>query len=61
MATTEPARLRSARDTATYIENLAKELRLMAAESKLGFLAYLISMVEEEARNTARQLAAKEK
>ena len=36
-------------ETAQYIAGLAKELRSLAAQSELGFLAYLLSMVEQEA------------
>jgi hypothetical protein len=43
-------------DTARYIEHLAKELRTLAAQSDLGFLAYLLGMVEDEAGTTARRL-----
>jgi len=61
METTEPAPPRTARDTACYIERLAKELRAMAAESNLGFLAYLLSMVEEEAGTISRHRSEKDK
>jgi hypothetical protein len=47
---------RDAGDTARYIQHLAKELRLMASEVKLDFLAYLLAMVEDDAAATARQL-----
>ena len=50
---------RDARETARYIQRLAKELRTMAAESDLGFLAYLLAMVEDDAAATARQLGEK--
>ena len=50
---------RDARDTALYIQRLARELRTMAAESDLGFLAYLLAMVEDDAAATARQLGDK--
>jgi hypothetical protein len=46
----------SAVDTARYIQHLAKELRLMASEARLDFLAYLLAMVEDDAAATARQL-----
>jgi hypothetical protein len=42
-------------DTARYIEHLAKELRTLAAQSDLGFIAYLLGMVEDEASTTARR------
>jgi hypothetical protein len=50
---------RDARDTARYIQRMAKELRTLAIESELGFLAYLLSMVEDDAAATARQLTDK--
>lgn len=42
--------------TARYIGNMAKELRMMAAKADLGFLAYLLSMVEDDAVATLRSL-----
>ncbi|MEJ0013632.1 MAG: hypothetical protein WDM94_13645 [Bauldia sp.] len=36
-------------ETAQYIGGMARELRALAAKSDLGFLAYLLSMVEQEA------------
>jgi hypothetical protein len=56
MATVEPASSRDVRDTARYIEHLAKEMRRMTAEADLGFLAYLLAMVEDEAASTVRKL-----
>ena len=47
----------SAADTAEYIGTIAKELRVMAAKADLGFLAYLLSMVEQEGAATAKRLA----
>lgn len=47
-------------ETARYIEQLAKELRTMAAESNLDFLAFLLGMVEDEAGVTAKRLAGTE-
>lgn len=44
-------------ETARYIEQLAKELRTMAAENKLDFIAFLLGMVEDEAGATAKRLA----
>jgi hypothetical protein len=44
-------------ETATYIAGMAKELRTMAAKVNLGFLAYLLAMVEEDAAETARRLS----
>ena len=40
-------------DTAQYISVLAHELRVMAAKADLGFLAYLLAMVEDEASASA--------
>ena len=44
----------AASDTAQYIEGMAKELRILAAKGDLGFLSYLPSMVEQEARRTTK-------
>lgn len=54
MATNE-ADKRDVSSTARYIETLAKELRTMAAEARLDFLAYLLAMVEKEADAVAQQ------
>ena len=40
-------------ETAQYINGMAKELRVLATNSELGFLAYLLSMVEQEAASIA--------
>ena len=53
-----PESLRDARETAQYIEALAKDLRRLAAAADLGFLAYLLAMVEDDAGATARRLTA---
>jgi hypothetical protein len=45
-----------AADTALYIAGLAKELRGLASKADLGFLTYLLSMVESEAEETVRRL-----
>jgi hypothetical protein len=47
------------RETADYLERLARELRAIAAQSDLEFLAYLFSMVEEDAAATVRRLTGK--
>ena len=47
---------RDARETAQYIEALAKDLRRLAATADLGFLAYLLAMVEDDAGATVRRL-----
>ena len=44
----------SAREAASYIEKLAGELRILALKSKFSFLAYLLSMAEEEAKAIAQ-------
>ena len=36
---------------------MAKELRTLAAKANLGFLAYLLAMVEDDAVATAKRLA----
>jgi len=41
-------------DTAQYIGGMAKELRALAAKSELGFLAYLLAMVEQEAEKASQ-------
>jgi hypothetical protein len=50
----EPAR--SSRDVADYIGALAKDMKRLAAEADLGFLAYLLAMAENEAGATVRRL-----
>jgi hypothetical protein len=40
-------------ETARYIGGMARELRGIAAKAELGFLAYLLSMVEQEADTAA--------
>jgi hypothetical protein len=46
-----------AAETARYISGLAREMRAMATKANLGFLAYLLAMVEDDAEATARRLA----
>ena len=41
-------------ETARYVAEMAKELRALAAKADLGFLAYLLAMVEDDAAATAR-------
>jgi hypothetical protein len=44
------ATLRSGqRETAEYVGRMAAELRVISVKADLGFLAYLLGMVEEEA------------
>ena len=40
-------------ETAEYIQGMAKELEALASRAKLGFLAYLLAMVEQEAGRAA--------
>jgi hypothetical protein len=60
MPTMRPSSANDGGETARYIEQLAKELRIMAAEKNLDFLAFLIGMVEDEAGVTAKRLAESE-
>ena len=46
----------TAADTAGYIGVMAKEMRVLAAKADLGFLAYLLAMVADDAEETARRL-----
>jgi hypothetical protein len=50
----------TAADTASYIGTMAKEMRGLAAKADLGFLAYLLAMVADDAEETARRLARRE-
>lgn len=52
MPNTDPAA------TADYIGTIARELRALAAKSNLGFLSYLLAMVEDDAQATAKRLGA---
>jgi len=45
-------------DTAEYIQGLARELEALAADADLGFLAYLLAMVAQEAQRLANEKAA---
>jgi hypothetical protein len=42
--------------TEKYISLIAHELRIMAYRSNLGFLAYLLAMVEQEATDLANRM-----
>jgi hypothetical protein len=44
------------REVARYIEGLANELKALATSAGLGFTAYLLGMVVEDAAATARRL-----
>jgi hypothetical protein len=47
---------RDRRETAAYITTMARDLKQIAARADLGFLAYLLSMVEDDAAATMRKL-----
>jgi hypothetical protein len=59
MGSIRPQTSPTARETADYVERLARELRTIAAQSDLEFLAYLFSMVEEDAAAMGRRLTDK--
>lgn len=42
-------------ESARYIESMARELRRLASGSGLGFLAFLLRMVEDDAAAEARR------
>ncbi len=44
------------RETARYVEQVAREMRKMTAAADIGFLAFLLGMVEDEAAATVRRL-----
>ncbi|MEX0696692.1 MAG: hypothetical protein WD099_04050 [Dongiaceae bacterium] len=56
MTSTETEPKPTAADTAGYIGIMAKEMRGLAAKADLGFLAYLLAMVADDAEETARRL-----
>jgi hypothetical protein len=45
-----------ARETARYIEQFARELKGMAQKANMAFLAFLLTMVEDEAVATLRRI-----
>jgi hypothetical protein len=57
MESIDPPTTVGAADTALYIAGLAKELRGLASKADLGFLSYLLSMVESEAEETVKRLS----
>ncbi len=59
MGSVRPPSSPTSRETAEYVGRLAGELRAIAAQSDLEFLAYLLSMVEEGAVATEQRLADK--
>jgi hypothetical protein len=52
---------REPRDVARYVHRMARELRTMAHGAELGFLAYLLSLAEEEAATISRRLETEDK
>jgi hypothetical protein len=61
MELTKPPYGPDGEETAQYIAVLAHELRIMAARVDLGFLAYLLAMVEDEATASVKKPAGKSK
>lgn len=59
MASTDSETQSTPADAAAYIGQMAKELRALAAKADLGFLAYLLAMVADDAEETARRLVRK--
>ena len=57
MALTEPPKRPDGEEAAQYVAALAHELRMVAAKADLGFLAYLLGMVEDEAAASMRKQA----
>ena len=57
MALTKLPSQPSGEDAAQYIAAIARELRSVAAKADLGFLAYLLSMVEDEAATSGQKQA----
>ncbi len=57
MALSNPPSPPDGEDIAQYIGMLSRELRTMAAKAELGFLAYLLAMVEDEAAASVRKKA----
>ncbi|MBN8997800.1 MAG: hypothetical protein J0H94_21535 [Rhizobiales bacterium] len=45
-----------ARETTRYIQQFSKELRGLAQKANLVFLAFLLSMAEDEANATLRRM-----
>ncbi len=61
MELTKPPLRPDGEEAAQYIAALAHELRTVAARADLGFLAYLLAMVEDEAVAATKQQAAQGK
>ncbi len=57
MEFTKPPLQPDGEEAARYIAALAHELRTVAARANLGFVAYLLAMVEDEAAANARKRA----
>lgn len=56
MISASPPSGASAVDTTEYIGGIARELRGMALKADVGFLAYLLAMVTDEAEAISRRL-----
>jgi hypothetical protein len=56
MALAPPTPVTSTVDTSEYIGGITRELRGMALKADLGFLAYLLAMVADEAEAVTRRL-----
>jgi hypothetical protein len=50
MLVTKPNTVEEGQDTASYISDMAEELSALAERDGLGFLAYLLAMVANQAR-----------
>ena len=57
MELTKPPLRPDGEEAAQYIAALAHEMRMLAAKADLGFLAYLLAMVEDEAGSSIRKQA----
>ena len=57
MESSQPPPRPEEEEAAEYIAALARELRTLAAKADLGFIAYLLGMVEDEASAAIRQSA----
>ena len=57
MELAKPPLLPDGEEAAQYIAALARELRTMAAKADLGFVAYLLAMVEDEAAASVQKQA----
>ena len=55
MELTKPPLTPNGEEAAQYIAAMAHELRTVAAKADLGFLAYLLGMVEDEATTAVKK------